>query len=169
MLPFCDISELSRSLWLPMAFSARYRSTSGRPGRVVGGHIRMIAHSCLFSFLLHLAPLCAVWSFPVYGQFPAMRLHNVLALCSDCAAWEGKVLHGAGWWVEKHKKNCLAFCRSGSSGYLWLSFFSVGFSGVICRASPVFPASKIRCLCLILDEAVSGHFGGLFQSHDVED
>ena len=169
MLPFCDISELSQSLWLPMAFSARYRSTSGRPGGVVGGHIRMIAHSCLFSSLLHLEPLCAVSSLPVYSLFPAMRLHSVLALCSDCAAWEGKVLHGAGWWVEKHKKNCLAFCRSGSSGYLWLSFFSVELSGVICRASPVFPASKIRCLCLILDETVSGHFGGLFQSHDVED
>lgn len=26
-----------------------------------------------------------------------------------------------------------------------------------------------RCQSLILNEAVSGHFGGLFQSHDVED
>ena len=125
MLPFCDISELSQSLWLPMAFSARYRSTSGRPGRVVEGHIRMIAHSCLFSSLLHLEPLCAVSSLPVYSLFPAMRLHSVLALCSDCAAWEGKVLHGAGGWMEKHKKTARPFAGRavlvicGCLSFLW--------------------------------------------------
>lgn len=130
MLLFCDISDQGRPLWLPMAFSPHYRSSSGRSKRRRKRQSGILHTPCSLLSFPRFAPLCEVASLSLYGLFSSITVTS----CGNLPLWHvpsfgGKVQHVAGMegGIQKkrveNKKNCPAFCRSGSSDCWWLSWF----------------------------------------------
>ena len=169
MLLFCDISDQGRPLWLPMAFSPHYRSTSRRSKRRRKRQSGILHTPCSLLSFPRFAPLCEVASLSLYGLFSSMAITS----CGNLPLWHvpsfgGKVQHVAGMEGGKQKK---------LPGLLQVGQFRLLVAVVVFRqGSPASSAMHslsvslwFRCQSLILNEAVSGHFGGLFQSHDVED
>lgn len=176
MLLFCDISDQGRPLWLPMAFSPHYRSTSRRSKRRRKRQSGILHTPCSLLSFPRFAPFCEVASLSLYGLFSSMAITS----CGNLPLWHvpsfgGKVQHVAGMEGGIQKKRVEN--KKKLPGLLQVGQFRLLVAVVVFRqGSPASSAVHslsvslwFRCQSLILNEAVSGHFGGLFQSHDVED
>ena len=144
MLLFCVISDQGRPLWLPMAFSPHYRSTSRRSKRRLKRQSGILHTPCSLLSFPRFAPLCEVASLSLYGLFSSITVTS----CGNLPLWHvpsfgGKVQHVAGMegGIQKkrleNKKTARPFAGRAVPIVGGCRGFSAGLSGIICHAFPV--------------------------------